>query len=141
MGRFELHTPMMVTGVRGTRYRVAADVSGSRSEVLEGRVGVGLARAAAGPATAVTAGYGIGTSAGGSLSRPVALLPAPQLQPLPDTVLGPVADAAWQPVQGAAGYRVRSRGMPRILNWSGPAKPRRRISAWTACPKVRCSWP
>lgn len=109
VGRFELHTPMMVTGVRGTRYRVAADAAGSRSEVLEGRVGVSLARAgatSATSATAVTAGYGIGVMADARLSRPVALLPAPQLQPLPDTVVGPATDAAWQPVQGAAGYRV-----------------------------------
>ncbi|CAG9168610.1 hypothetical protein LMG23992_01216 [Cupriavidus laharis] len=106
VGRFELHTPMMVTGVRGTRYRVAADAAGSRSEVLEGQVGVSLARAGAASATAVPAGYGIGVPAGAGLSRPVALLPAPQLQPLPDTVLGPAVDAAWQPVQGAVGYRV-----------------------------------
>lgn len=106
VGRFELHTPMMVTGVRGTRYRVSADAAGSRSEVLEGRVGVSLARVGAAPGTAVVAGYGIGVAAGAGLSRPVALLPAPQLLPLPDTVLGPAAEAAWQPVQGAAGYRV-----------------------------------
>ncbi|WER49217.1 FecR domain-containing protein [Cupriavidus sp. WKF15] len=108
VGRFELHTPMMVTGVRGTRYRVAADTDGSRSEVLEGQVGVALARAgttSTASATAVTAGYGIGV-AGARLSRPVALLPAPSLQPLPDTVVGPATEVAWQPVQGAAGYRV-----------------------------------
>jgi hypothetical protein len=106
VGRFELHTPMMVTGVRGTRYRVAADAAGSRSEVLEGRVGVSVARSGAASATAVTAGYGIGVAAGHRLSRPVALLPAPTLQPLPDTVVGPATEASWQAVPGAAAYHV-----------------------------------
>ncbi|WP_306850143.1 FecR domain-containing protein [Cupriavidus necator] len=117
VGRFELHTPMMVTGVRGTRYRVSADAGGSRSEVLQGRVGVSAARARPAPAAAsdramtaaasLDAGYGIGVSAGGKLSRPVALLPAPALLPPGATVLGPSFEAAWQPVPGAVGYRVR----------------------------------
>ncbi|WP_432261234.1 FecR domain-containing protein [Cupriavidus sp. TMH.W2] len=107
VGRFELHTPMMVTGVRGTRYRVSADTAGSRSEVLEGRVGVSAARGGrASPAASVGAGYGIGVSSAGKLSPPVALLPAPALQPPADTVLGPAFKAAWQPVPGATGYRV-----------------------------------
>ncbi|RDK08742.1 FecR family protein [Cupriavidus lacunae] len=115
VGRFELHTPMMVTGVRGTRYRVSADTAGSHSEVLEGRVGVSAARGArATPAAdramtaaaSVGAGYGIGVSSGGKLSQPVALLPAPALLPPADTVLGPAFEAAWQPVPGATGYRV-----------------------------------
>lgn len=121
VGRFELHTPMMVTGVRGTRYRVSADELGSRSEVLEGKVGVNATRGRA--ATAVTAGYGVGVSADGRLTRPIALLAAPELQPLPEAVLGPSVDVAWKPVKGAAGYRVsvaRDAGLTELL-WSGSA--------------------
>lgn len=132
VGRFELHTPMMVTGVRGTRYRVSADTAGSRSEVLEGRVGVSAARGArASPAAqramtaaaSVGAGYGIGVSAGGNLSQPVALLPAPALLPPADTVLGPAFEAAWRPVAGATGYRVlvaRDEALSELV-WTGTA--------------------
>ncbi|EON19792.1 hypothetical protein C265_10311 [Cupriavidus sp. GA3-3] len=132
VGRFELHTPMMVTGVRGTRYRVSADTAGSRSEVLEGRVGVSAARGArARPAAeramtaaaSVGAGYGIGVSAGGKLSQPVALLPAPALLPPADTVLGPSFEAAWQPVPGATAYRVlvaRDAALSELV-WTGTA--------------------
>ncbi|RAS05972.1 FecR family protein [Cupriavidus alkaliphilus] len=131
VGRFEMHTPMMVTGVRGTRYRVSADAGGSRSEVLQGRVGVSAARArtAAAPERAMTAaasleaGYGIGVSAGGRLSQPVALLPAPALLPPDETVLGPSFEAAWQPVPGAVGYRVRVARDAALseLVWTGTA--------------------
>ncbi|MFJ4290481.1 FecR domain-containing protein [Cupriavidus sp. NPDC089707] len=131
VGRFELHTPMMVTGVRGTSYRVAADAAGSRSEVLEGRIGVSAARQARpAPAPAgramtaaaqVSAGYGVGVSDRGRLSQPVALLPAPVLLPPADTVLGPAFDAAWQPVPGASAYRVtvaRDAALTELA-WSG----------------------
>ncbi|MCO4860998.1 FecR domain-containing protein [Cupriavidus sp. WGlv3] len=135
VGRFEMHTPMMVTGVRGTRYRVSADAGGSRSEVLQGRVGVSAARArmaaatAAAPQRAMTAaasleaGYGIAVSAGGRLSQPVALLPAPALLPPDQTVLGPSFEAAWQPVPGAVAYRVRVARDAALseLVWTGTA--------------------
>lgn len=103
VGRFEMRTPMMVTGVRGTRYRVSADTGGSRSEVLEGKVGVG---GASGAASTVEAGFGVGVSSAGKLSRPTALPPPPVLVPPPREVLGPSVKVAWQPVPGAAGYQV-----------------------------------
>ncbi|SPC20391.1 FecR domain-containing protein [Cupriavidus taiwanensis] len=132
VGRFELHTPMMVTGVRGTRYRVSVDAGSSRSEVLQGRIGVNAARGARArpaPERAMTAaasleaGYGIGVSAGGKLSPPVALLPAPALLPPNETVLGPSFEAAWQPVPGAVGYRVRVARDAALseLVWTGTA--------------------
>lgn len=129
VGRFELHTPMMVTGVRGTSYRVSADAAGSRSEVLEGRVGVSTARQARSApagraltaAAQVSAGYGVRVSGRGRLSQPVALLPAPVLLPPADTVLGPAFDAAWQPVSGASAYHVtvaRDAALTELA-WSG----------------------
>jgi hypothetical protein len=86
VGRFELHAPMMVTGVRGTRYRVAADPAGTRTEVLQGRIGVSAARGArATPAperamkavASLNAGYGIGVSAGGKRRRSCCRQPQP----------------------------------------------------------------
>ncbi len=111
VGRFEMRTPMMVTGVRGTRYRVAADDAGNRSEVLQGIVGVaGIAGAGkvgkAGAAARVGAGYGVSASGGGKLAAPVPLPPPPQLGALPQPVLGATAPLQWQPVAGASGYRV-----------------------------------
>src|SRR5690606_26298163 len=38
VGRFEVRTPVAVTGVRGTRFRVRADTQGVRSEVIDGSV-------------------------------------------------------------------------------------------------------
>lgn len=37
VGRYEIHTPISVTGVRGTKMRVGADQQGSRTELLQGR--------------------------------------------------------------------------------------------------------
>jgi len=105
VGRFEIRTPLMVTGVRGTRYRVSADDAGSRSEVIEGRVGVG-AGARPGPVTHVVAGFGIGVSPAGKLSKPAALLPAPEIAALPKPVMGHSVTVHWRPVPGAVGYRV-----------------------------------
>ncbi|HYG44447.1 MAG TPA: FecR domain-containing protein, partial [Bordetella sp.] len=38
VGRFEVRTPVAVTGVRGTRFRVQAGAHGARSEVIDGSV-------------------------------------------------------------------------------------------------------
>lgn len=103
VGRYEIRTPAMVTGVRGTRYRVTADGAGSRSEVIEGTVGVGT------PATAqqaVGAGFGLGVSAQGHLGQPVALLPAPQVVNVAQPVTVASLIVRWSVVPGAVAYRV-----------------------------------
>lgn len=103
VGRYEIRTPLMVTGVRGTRYRVAADSAGSRSEVVEGKVGVG---AASTTSLAVAAGFGVGVSPSGRLGRPVALLPAPDVAGMPQPVMTASLTAHWRAVPGAVAYRV-----------------------------------
>ncbi len=123
VGRFEMRTPMMVTGVRGTRYRVSADTSGSRSEVLEGKVGVGAGRGNTTTAATVTAGFGVAASADGKLSRPIAMLPSPVLEPLPQEVVGSSVTVAWRPVPAAAGYQVavaRDAALTELV-WTGHA--------------------
>jgi hypothetical protein len=102
VGRYEIRTPLLVTGVRGTRYRVAVDSVGTRSEVIEGRVDMG---ARSGEAS-VGAGFGVGVSAGGRLSQPVPLLPAPVVTAAPDPVMTRSLTVQWHAVDGAAGYRV-----------------------------------
>ncbi|TWG84919.1 FecR family protein [Cupriavidus gilardii J11] len=105
VGRFEVRTPMMVTGVRGTRFEVDAGQAGqrvARSAVREGRVAVRTS----GHTVMVAAGHGVAIDAGGrpSVRR---LLPPPALAPLPDMpIYADSAELAWQPVSGATGYKV-----------------------------------
>ena len=80
--RFDIRTPRVVTAVRGTRFRVAAQDEVSRHEVVSGLVSV------AGAATApldIGPGQGVRAEAGlpGALTR---LLPAPDLSGLPTRV-------------------------------------------------------
>ncbi|NMG68262.1 peptidoglycan-binding protein LysM, partial [Azoarcus indigens] len=70
VGRYEISTPALVTGVRGTRFRVQASEAGSTSSVLEGEVATSAGR----QRQAVKAGFGVVASAG-HLKR--AALPAP----------------------------------------------------------------
>lgn len=37
VGRYEIHTPVSITGVRGTRLRISSAESGSRTELLQGQ--------------------------------------------------------------------------------------------------------
>lgn len=103
VGRFEMRTPMMVTGVRGTRYEVVAGEREARGAVLEGEVAV----RGRGPAERrVAAGHGVNVGAGGTVSAPRALLPAPALPELPAPFYAPTAQVSWQAVPGATSYRV-----------------------------------
>lgn len=103
VGRFEIRTPSLVTGVRGTRFRVGTEDGASQSAVLEGQV---QARSRRGQQAVVGAGYGVSVSAAGALARPAALLPAPALAPLPQPLLASHATVSWTPVAQAASYRV-----------------------------------
>ncbi|MHA7684178.1 FecR domain-containing protein [Cupriavidus sp. PET2-C1] len=103
VGRFEIRTPSLVTGVRGTRFRVGTEDGASQSAVLEGQV---QARSRRGQQALVHAGYGVSVSATGALARPAALLPAPALVPLPRPLLASHATVSWGAVARAASYRV-----------------------------------
>jgi len=100
VGRYEISTPALVTGVRGTRFRVQATEGASTESVLEGKVAVRAGR----QTQAVGAGYGV-QAAGGRLKR-VALPAAPKLDAVPELVQTPCFRATWQPVKGAAAYRA-----------------------------------
>lgn len=103
---FKVTTPVAVSAVRGTDFRVGYDPAAGRAttEVLTGKVRVSNTRSA-GPL--VRAGFGATEQRVAGISTPIALLPAPvpvgQLRRQRD----PVVSFAAQPVAGAAGYRLQ----------------------------------
>ncbi len=101
VGRFEIRTPVSVTGVRGTRLRVHKDDAGSRTELLTGRAHLG---AAEGRQTFLSAGQGAPTDNLGKLGEVRPLLPKPDL-PAP-TRGGPGWTLSFPAVPGATAYRV-----------------------------------
>lgn len=115
---YEIRTPTVNLGVRGTAFRAHADAAAaaSRVEVLSGRVG-----AAAGSEVLVEAGFGSVATAGQPPRPPRRLLPAP---PLPAAGLRleriPLR-LAWQPVPGVERYRaqVLAEGEPERLLLDG----------------------
>lgn len=77
--RFELNTPRVVTAVRGTRFRVAAEGEASRHEVLAGVVRVAGHR---GRVASLTPGQGLVAEAG-RVGKVTPLLPPPVLDAIP----------------------------------------------------------
>jgi hypothetical protein len=93
--RFQIRSPSVVAGVRGTRFRVNYDTDerSTTVAVLDGEVGVDAATAAAGPvrdiappgqplevsAQLIRAKFGNVTDASGRVGAPIKLLPAPEL--------------------------------------------------------------
>lgn len=98
-GRYEVTTPGAVAAVRGTVFRIAADGSETRTEVVEGRVEI---RTTADEALLQA---GEGAIVGRGAVTPVALPPAPSLQ-LPDRVDTLPLALSWSPVAGAIAYRL-----------------------------------
>ncbi|MGS0893122.1 FecR domain-containing protein [Burkholderia stagnalis] len=101
--RFQIRSPSVVAGVRGTRFRVNYDAAGNaatRVEVLDGTVGVAGNRQPVDP-TLVHANFGSVSTSSGAVGAPVQLLPAPSLahpdkvQDEPDIAfdVAPLADA------------------------------------------------
>ncbi|MBX9799554.1 MAG: FecR domain-containing protein [Burkholderiaceae bacterium] len=79
-GKFEVISPLAVSGVRGTNFRVNVDDKRVLNEVLEGKVAVAQNTALNKPSKQlVAAGYGTVVE-NGRVSKPVALLTAPVLQ-------------------------------------------------------------
>ncbi len=102
---FRVTTPLSVSAVRGTDFRVALDpaAGAAMTEVVGGTVGV--APGAEKPETAVPKAFGIiGTAAG--LGEAVALLPAPRLLKVDRTGDTTIAISVG-PVEGAKSYRVQ----------------------------------
>jgi len=109
--RFEVRTPVSISAVRGTEFRVASQPARdggparSRTEVIKGGVGVGLGET---PPTGapVLAGFGVMTTADG-VGAPTPLLPAPTLDEASQNQDGPTVRFAPRPLAGAAAYRLQ----------------------------------
>ncbi|XAH25040.1 FecR domain-containing protein [Xylophilus sp. GW821-FHT01B05] len=106
--RFEVRTPLMAAGVRGTRFGVSVTAAGGASgDVEEGLVEV-QARddAQAGSAVAVRPGEGTAMAAGERApSAPTPLLAGPDLAGLPALHQRPLLDLPFPAVPGAVAYR------------------------------------
>lgn len=102
VGRFEVRTPVSITGVRGTRLRVRSDNQGARTEVLAGAVQLGI-DSTDGPSLGAL--QGIAVTRDGAILAPRPLLPAPVL--LPDADRPNARILAFEPVPGAVAYQVR----------------------------------
>lgn len=101
--RFVIDTPAGVAAVRGTRFRVDAEAKQVRAETLRGEVILRNARGGVRLKRAM-----------GSLARigqapipPRSLLPAPQLDRLPERVERLPLDLPFPPVRGASAYRTQ----------------------------------
>ncbi len=102
VGRFEVRTPVSVTGVRGTRLRVRAQESGSQTEVIHGRA---LLATGNKQQAVLRQGQGAATSASGQFLGVRPLLPAPELSTAAQG--GPGWVASFPPVPGAQSYLVQ----------------------------------
>lgn len=102
VGRFEIRTPVAITGVRGTQLRVHNQDGGTQTEVLSGVAHLGAS--SAGQAT-LTQGQGAATGADGVMGAVRVLPSAPQLS---EPVRGPQGwQVTFEPVSGASAYLVR----------------------------------
>ncbi|MBF3626898.1 FecR domain-containing protein [Burkholderia pseudomallei] len=107
--RFQIRSPSVVAGVRGTRFRVNYDKDGRASttvEVLDGTVGVAPS-ATRSPDTLVHANFGNVTSASGVVGSPIALLDAPQLANPAKIQDDPQVAFDLVPLGGAQSYHVQ----------------------------------
>ena len=145
--RFEIRTPMVHLGVRGTEFRTTATATQSSVEVLEGRVAGVAARAAnlnsanlnsanlnsanstpagANPAQVIASGFGTLALPSG-VQAPRALLAAPDLRALPTLVERLPMQLAWAALPGAAAYRAQvfsaARGGPADVPISAAGSP------------------
>lgn len=102
---FQVTTPLSVSAVRGTDFRVALDESGEKAltEVVGGAVDVGKDEQDDG--VQVPRGYGVVATPAG-VEQPVALLSPPGLDAVAQTPTGGVLITA-KPVEGARKYRFQ----------------------------------
>ncbi|MCQ9617819.1 FecR domain-containing protein [Paenalcaligenes niemegkensis] len=102
VGRFEVHTPVAITGVRGTDLRVRAQDEQTITEVITGRAKL---HAPGNPARLVQANRGAAIDSTGNIYASTTLLPAPDIS---EPVRGP---NGWQlsfpAVPGAESYLVQ----------------------------------
>ncbi|MBT9457890.1 MAG: FecR domain-containing protein [Burkholderiaceae bacterium] len=104
---YQIKTPTVTLGVRGTDFRAQADAQGASLEVLEGRVAASAGGAKPGAERLVEAGYGLRAQSGQAPGMPAKLLPAPSLQGLPTLLERVPLRFAWPALSGATAYRAQ----------------------------------
>jgi hypothetical protein len=115
--RFQIRSPSVVAGVRGTRFRVTYDAGQQQTavEVLDGAVGVDPGSTAApapgvplqASAQLVAARFGNVSGASGTIGAPIELLAAPSLSDPGKIQDGPGVAFDLVPDSHAAGYRAQ----------------------------------
>ena len=143
--RFEIRTPAINLGVRGTEFRARVDPGGgvTRLEVLQGRV-AGSAAPAAGTVE-VGAGLGLVAPAGRPLPAPRPLLPAPDLSGVAGRLDRVPLRLSWRPLPGAGGAtahrccrrRARTRCCSTAISRNRPFRRPARWSIAAACARDR----
>ncbi len=103
--RYEIHTPAAVSAVRGTDFRVSAEIQQpvSRTEVLTG----GVAVTGEGRTRRVPASFGVVARAGKPPPPPRRLLERPDVSQLPDKLERVPVNLRWPALPGAVAYRVQ----------------------------------
>jgi hypothetical protein len=103
--KFEVHTPVSVSAVRGTEFRVSFSQGQAHTEVLAGAVAVdaGVVVARAPP---VPAGFGV-SAAQGAVTAPVKLSPAPKLDTRGQNQSDKTVHFAVEPTASASAYRLQ----------------------------------
>ena len=102
--RFRVGTPVAVTAVRGTEFRIGFDEDASLAltEVTEGLVEV----SAEGSSTEAPAGTGVASNRDG-IGSPEALLSAPEIVDPGAIQTGETVNFEVEPITGASGYRTQ----------------------------------
>jgi hypothetical protein len=123
---FRVTTPVAVSAVRGTDFRVGYDPSADRAttEVLTGKVAVSNTKARG---TLVMAGFGATEQRIAGVSAPIPLLPAPEPIDLVGRQRDPIVSFAVKPIAGAASYRLevaRDAGFVELVSELNSAEPR-----------------
>ncbi len=105
VGRFEIHTPVAVSAVRGTEFRDAFEpgAGNATTETLEGLVTVSGSQAE----VSVPADFGTRVERNSAPLPPVRLLPPPDLQAFPATNSASQLQLRWPAVPGAIRYRLQ----------------------------------
>ena len=116
VSRYEVKTPTLNLGVRGTDFQVRFDAKErvSRSEVLEGRVAAQGAKSQ----IVVNAGFGTLSGASGEPQPPQRLLGAPELRGIAKRLERVPLRFTWEPVKDASAYRAQvfsDRSLDRLL--------------------------
>ncbi|MGR9046415.1 MAG: FecR domain-containing protein [Gammaproteobacteria bacterium] len=103
--RYEISTPSAVAAVRGTDFRVNADIRSDsmRSEVIEGKIGL----AAEGTARQIDEGFGVIQKRGEKPSAPIKLLAPIETSGLPTVLHYLPLQIDWPALPKALRYRVQ----------------------------------